>query len=534
MVIIELRDKNARKASNLYELLYHPDDNTRQAIARDIEKREGKGLLLFLDGYDELSEFQHSEFSVIHKILINKLLSKATVVVTSRPTATVKLPTQFKQLLQQYIKIAGFTKNDILSYITSTCRDNLLLLDDLRSYVFKNSFILSVMYNPLHCTIVTEVYIDHWRNGQKGFAPNTLTELYKSLVYNLLRHNLPENRSDVQKFSDLPEVMKNQLMILAEFAANGLNQSQYVFTDAPDVKLGLMVPIRKLNKLQEGQTTSYMFLHLTLQEYLAAFYWSNHPDQQPSDLMEPKVIKSIEINFYEDGDNMNGNTRWPLLLFLAGLTKLRSFTFDHMMQEYNPFLIFQLLLETQSPRLVSAVFSNKTTSITQLSLFAYKHGHYSLAYCIINSGNTSTWRINLILKDLQKLSNIFHYVRATNWDETTGPLIELNYNDDPSIPVLLFSHIPFAKSISKLIVMNMDSDRFFKLVDNSYFPSLNLKALSLPKHNIQRHHKSFLKGLQLPQTLISLDIICPYDLLLYNLNQYPDLNELYISADECR
>ena len=81
MVIIELRDKNARKASNLYELLYHPDDNTRQAIARDIEKREGKGLLLFLDGYDELSEFQHSEFSVIHKILINKLLSKATVVV---------------------------------------------------------------------------------------------------------------------------------------------------------------------------------------------------------------------------------------------------------------------------------------------------------------------------------------------------------------------------------------------------------------------------------------------------------------------
>ena len=59
MVIVELRDESTRRASNLYDLLYHPDEETRRAIAQDIEKQEGEGLLIFLDGYDELSDEQH-------------------------------------------------------------------------------------------------------------------------------------------------------------------------------------------------------------------------------------------------------------------------------------------------------------------------------------------------------------------------------------------------------------------------------------------------------------------------------------------
>ena len=50
MVIVELRDESTHRASSLYDLLYHPDDETRLAIEQDIKKREGEGLLIFLDG----------------------------------------------------------------------------------------------------------------------------------------------------------------------------------------------------------------------------------------------------------------------------------------------------------------------------------------------------------------------------------------------------------------------------------------------------------------------------------------------------
>ena len=228
MVIVELRDESTRRASNLYDLLYHPDEETRRAIARDIEKREGEGLLIFLDGYDELSDEQHRELSMLQRILTNKLLRKATVVVTSRPYATANLPPQFKQGLDQHIEIAGFNETDIQTYITLACRDNQRLLDTFRTYVDSHPFILSVMYNPLHCTIVTELYIQYWQNGRKGFAPNTLTELYYSFLLNLLRRHLPPQ--DINELSDLPKDVYTDLMQLAKLAAAGLTERQYIFT----------------------------------------------------------------------------------------------------------------------------------------------------------------------------------------------------------------------------------------------------------------------------------------------------------------
>ena len=106
MVIVELRDESTRRASNLYDLLYHPDEETRRAIARDIEKREGEGLLYFLMDMMNCLMSNIVRLSMLQRILTNKLLRKATVVVTSRPYATANLPPQFKQGLDQHIEIS--------------------------------------------------------------------------------------------------------------------------------------------------------------------------------------------------------------------------------------------------------------------------------------------------------------------------------------------------------------------------------------------------------------------------------------------
>ena len=117
-------------------------------------------------------------------------LRKATVVVSSRPFATKTLPHQFKNSLDQHVEIVGFNEQDIETYLTSACQDNPDMLRDLKSYISSQAFISSVLYNPLHCTIVTELYLQYWQRGEKGFAPSTLTQLYEALVLNLLRRQL--------------------------------------------------------------------------------------------------------------------------------------------------------------------------------------------------------------------------------------------------------------------------------------------------------------------------------------------------------
>ena len=122
MVIVQLRDEKIRKAENLEDLLHYPDE-TRQSFAKHIMKRDGEGLFLLLDGYDELKQ-QLSEVSIMQKILTNRLIRKATVVVTSRPGSIATLPAEFKaglkQVEYQHIEISDFDKHSDESHAKDT------------------------------------------------------------------------------------------------------------------------------------------------------------------------------------------------------------------------------------------------------------------------------------------------------------------------------------------------------------------------------------------------------------------------------
>ena len=202
VILVQLRDETTRNAQCLSDLLYHPRQNIREAICREIEEHEGENVLLIFDGYDELSDDQRTD-SIFIRLLRrqSRELRKATVVVSSRPFATKTLPTQFKNSLDQHVEIVGFNEQDIETYLTSACRDNLDMLSDLKSYISTQPFISSVLYNPLHCTIVIELYRQYWQRGEKGFAPSTMTQLYSALLLNILRQQLD---SSIDSLSELP------------------------------------------------------------------------------------------------------------------------------------------------------------------------------------------------------------------------------------------------------------------------------------------------------------------------------------------
>ena len=157
VILVQLRDETTRTAQCLSDLLYHPDHDISKAVCRIVERREGENVLLIFDGYDELADEQRTD-SIFIRLLRrqSRELRKATVVVSSRPFATKTLPHQFKNSLDQHVEIVGFNEQDIETYLTSACQDNPDMLRDLKSYISSQAFISSVLYNPLHCTIVTD------------------------------------------------------------------------------------------------------------------------------------------------------------------------------------------------------------------------------------------------------------------------------------------------------------------------------------------------------------------------------------------
>ena len=322
VVLLRLRDKRVQTAKNISDLFQYHNHQIQQAAVEEIQRTGGKGVLLLFDGYDELPEELRSESCVFLDVITGRELPEATVLITSRPWASEFLYREYKGCISQHIEILGFTKDNIQFYLESTIPDDPSLLADLKKYISCYPHIGSLMYIPLNSAIVVEVY----RNSRKDdtLVPKTMTELYSSLVRSLLlRHVLDhpvhgkKKRWRVRSFSDLPQDVHQQLCELGRIAYEGiLHGQQVIFSDLPEdfETMGLMQCVPELHP-DEGAAVSYNFLHLTVQEYLAAF----HLSQQP-------VEKQIEhFREYKTQDEYEQHYFHMVLQFLCGVKQFSGY-----------------------------------------------------------------------------------------------------------------------------------------------------------------------------------------------------------------
>ena len=561
VILVQLRDETTRTAQCLSDLLYHPDNDISKAVCCIVERREGENVLIIFDGYDELSDDQHTESFFLNILRQPRFLRKATMVVSSRPFATETLPHQFKDNLDQHVEIIGFNEQDIEAYLASACQDNPDMLRDLKIYISTQPFISSVLYNPLHCTIVTELYLQYWQRGEKGFAPNTLTQLYEALVLNLLRRHFGFNVTP-----SWPDVC-HKLNQLAELSATGIEQRKYIFNNVPSDTFGLMHSFKHLHDCRPNQQISHTFTHLTLQEFLAAYYWSKLSPQHLTELLRRQDLFPVEeylkgIHHELKMPLILRVTHWPVLLFLAGLTQFttvpelispRASQRSRVSQEnfftnsssldtrikFHPSLC-QLLFEAQSPQLVQTVFYERKVHPVYDKMRITPLDWFAIGYCIAHSDTTSSWIVvfgNILSTShpqcLQAFSSGLHYSSSSTHScadgEIGSQLTELTlYSDSHVSPYLdIFPSLsPYTQAITVLwLAGDLSSDDTGVSVLQTlseYCP--RLKNLALP--SISPHL------VQLPQTLDTLYLRLPHkiddSILCENLQQCLALKHLIL------
>ena len=327
VVLLRLRDKSVRAAMNISDLFQYHKHHIQQAAVEEIQDTGGKEVLLLFEGYDELPEELRTESSVFLDVITGRELPEATVLITSRPWASEFLHRECKEQISQHVEILGFTKDNIQSYLDSTIPDDPSLLADLKKYISCYPHIGSLMYIPLYCVFVVKVYQNSRRDA--GLVPKTMTELYFSLVRDLLRCHHSKDL-EVHSFEDLskdaPDIYQ-QLCILGKIAYEGICNDQQVIFHRKDFEtlglsleafdmLGLMQRVRELY-VGEATAVSYNFLHLTVQEYLAAF----HLSQQPVE----KQIEHFREYKQQQQQQQQQQHFHMVLRFLSGLRKFSGY-----------------------------------------------------------------------------------------------------------------------------------------------------------------------------------------------------------------
>ena len=285
---LKLRERRVQIASSLQEIFYNRDNELSQNVVKEVCRCEGEGVLLIFDGFDEMpTSIVQDKDSLLMELISGTSLPRATRLVTSRPSALHHKEKCFPQEYR-HIEILGFiTDESKVRYAELAFKSEPEVFASFKSFIFSNPIIKSLMYIPVNCAIIARVYKDI-RKSRK-LMPKTMTQLYSTLIPVLIKrymiekgewdsdHGIPSN------LDDLPNEFVFALNRVSELAYNGLFKEsiQLVFTDS-DVgegfqHLGLLSETKEMY-VCEGAVSSYSFLHLSIQEFLAAWHVKCHPE----------------------------------------------------------------------------------------------------------------------------------------------------------------------------------------------------------------------------------------------------------------
>uniref|UniRef100_A0A8C7I3V5 Uncharacterized protein n=1 Tax=Oncorhynchus kisutch TaxID=8019 RepID=A0A8C7I3V5_ONCKI len=212
---------------------------------------------------------------LLTNLIKGNLLPSALLWITSRPAATNHIP---PECVDQVTEVRGFDDPQKEEYFRKTFSD-----EDLASRIIshvKTSRSLHIMCHiPVFCWILASV-LEHVLSSDKNEEmPKTLTQLFIGL---LIFQTKQMNDKYHKKGERDPRRDKESFLALGKLAFNQLENGNLIFYEADLKKYGIDVTEASVNsgvctqlfRQDYGpfQDKVYCFVHLSVQEFLAALY----------------------------------------------------------------------------------------------------------------------------------------------------------------------------------------------------------------------------------------------------------------------
>ena len=261
--------------------------------------------LLVLDGWDEAPNKLRKPLFVTE--ILQSIMPQSKILITSRPESSVDL-----HCLANRVEIVGFIEESIYEYFQralSTELDHDKVEDGcikLKEHFRIHPVIQSCCSIPLNAAILAHLFLTDQS------LPSTRHELFLMLVLSRINRELQEcySHGDITVLSldDLPHEHKTALNHICVLAFEGVKQNKVVFPKEELVRLKLPLDLPALGVLpivssfvKIEQTSYRYFIHLSIQELLAAYHISQLGEDEQVKVFEDLLHEprfSAVLQFY--------------------------------------------------------------------------------------------------------------------------------------------------------------------------------------------------------------------------------------------
>ena len=322
LFILNLREVEAHETliDAIFDQILPQDTAISKKDLEALIQSHSKETLILLDGLDEfpMERLQKKVTGDMESLLANRKMRDTCIVVTTRPEKVEDLGEHHKHYTQ--VKLSGFSEDNIEVYIKKFFQENQKAAKGLIKVLHHSPSIKVLAQIPVMLLMLCLL----WSDSQK--LPDTYTGLYEQVILYLWKRY--RNSDDVsEKDEDVEEV----LLSLGKKALDGLtSDGKLVFSekDFPEkilqeaCKAGLLTKERLRSKLNVSNSIS--FLHKSIQEYFAAYYWVT---------LAEKDDDSFQSYLQHIADDDQVFAQVELLTFCCGMSeKAAALVLPHVVQ----------------------------------------------------------------------------------------------------------------------------------------------------------------------------------------------------------
>ncbi|XP_051742869.1 protein NLRC3-like [Ctenopharyngodon idella] len=238
---------------------------------------ESRMTLMFSDAQKVSDVTETSSVDVLMSNLIKgELLTSALIWITSRPAAANQIPSKY---INRLTEIQGFNEPQKEEYFRRRISDE-HQASRIISHIRRARSLHIMCHIPVFCWISATVLQKLLKEDLSAEIPQTLTEMYIHLL--LIQINIRNQKYEERDPEKLLQSNREVIVKLAEVAFKQLMKGNVMFyeedlresgIDATDASVysGICTEIFKEESVIH-QRKVYSFIHLSVQEFLAAFY----------------------------------------------------------------------------------------------------------------------------------------------------------------------------------------------------------------------------------------------------------------------
>ena len=334
-----------KSLSDILELFYNKEHV--KVVTEMLESSYGEGACFILDGLDEY----HNPARVVTKLLNKKYLPKAMVIVASRPVGTAEI--RRTKLVTTRIEVLGFSKDQIVNYIHKYDFDIGNEASELEAYLNSHINVLHMCYLPVHSAMICYIYDDCEQ------IPNTESKIYELFTLLTIKRKLERDGSRhlLQSLQDLDGNNKEHFASVCKLAFDmTINSKQTLLQSETSISLsdGSGCDIYSLGLVTVDSTAKlfgfenvYAFLHLTFQEFLAAFHIASQDEDE-----QLRIIR----------DHVDRKEMLVVWKFYCGIIKLKDCQFQAILSgaQMNDMQQIQCAFESQQKNACDYIIEEKS------------------------------------------------------------------------------------------------------------------------------------------------------------------------------